>query len=221
MSPPERAQVTTPRYGLYAGLFLLLIIGLLILNSLLAKPAGTTGIPPGQRLPPFAVPLALSSLVGDANIATRADQGSAGNVPACSVRGARVLNICELYERGPVVLALFVDLGSCPRVLSELQSLVPVFPGVRFAAVSIKGDRGSLRRLARSRGPAVPLGVDEDGALATLYKVLTCPQLTFAYPGGIVQSSALLGAPTEAVLRARVSALVTAARARGWRGAGA
>ena len=93
---------------------------------------------------------------------------------------------------------------------------------MRFAAVSIKGDRGSLRRLVRSRGPgAAASGIDEDGALATLYKVLTCPQLTFAYPGGVVQSSALLGAPTQAVLRARVSALVAAARARGWRGAGA
>jgi AhpC/TSA family len=221
MSPPERAQVATPRYGLYAGLFLLLIVGLLILNSLLSKPAGTTGIPPGQRLAPFAVPLALSSLVGDANIATHADQGSAGKVPACSVRGPRVLNICELYERGPVVLALFVDEGSCPQVLSEMQALVPAFPGVRFAAVSIKGDRGSLRRLARSRGLTLPLGIDEDGALATLYKVLTCPQLTLAYPGGVVQSRALLGRPTPAVLRARVSALLAAARARGWRGAGA
>ena len=58
-------------------------------------------------------------------------------------RRAQVLNICELYERGPVVLALFVDGGSCPAVLSEHAGARAGFPGVRFAAVAIKGERGS------------------------------------------------------------------------------
>lgn len=214
MSQPERVSVRTPRYGLYAGLFLLLIVLLLLLNTLLSKPAGTTGIPPGQRLPPFAVPLALGTLEGEANVATHAGEGAAGNVPACSVRGARILNICELYERGPVVLAVFVDDGSCPGVLSDMQTLSRSFPSVRFAAVSIKGNRDSLRRLVRSHGLTYPVGIDKDGALASLYKVLTCPQLTFAYPGGVVQSKALLRRPPLAGLRARVSELVAASRAR-------
>ena len=38
------------------------------------------------------------------------------------------------------------------------------------------------------------MGIDSDGALAALYKVASCPQVTFAYPGGEVQSGALLGA---------------------------
>ena len=97
------------------------------------------------------MPLALGSLQGDADIATRADQGGAGLVPACAERGAQILNICQLYERGPVVLALFLDAGSCTKVLDELQQLVPSFPGVRFAAVSVKGERAALRRLVRSR----------------------------------------------------------------------
>jgi hypothetical protein len=218
MSPPERAVTQTPRYGRYAGLFVLLLVLLLLVNSLLHKPAGSTGIPPGQRLAPFAVPLALSALKGDANVATRAGQGAAGNVPACSVRGVQVLNVCELYERGPVVLALFVDTGSCPAVLGDMQALVPEFPGVQFAAVSIKGNRGDLRRLVGSHRLTLPVGLDEDGALATLYKVLTCPQVSFAYPGGVVQSKALLRRPSLATLRARVSALVAGSRARGWRG---
>ena len=88
-----------------------------------------TGIAPGHMLPPFAVPLALGSLQGDANIATHADQGAAGKVPACTVRGPQVLNVCELYEQGPVVLALFVDGGSCPAVLGDMQTLARVVPG--------------------------------------------------------------------------------------------
>ena len=61
------------------------------------------------------MPLALGELNGEANIATHADEGEEGKRPACSVRGAGILNICELYEQGPVVLALFIDAGSCPR----------------------------------------------------------------------------------------------------------
>ena len=78
---------------------------------------------------------------GDANVATHADDGAAGRVPACTVRGAQVLNVCQLYERGPVVLALFVDAGSCDGILSDMQALAPSFPGVQFAAVAIKGNR--------------------------------------------------------------------------------
>lgn len=140
-------------------------------------------------------------------------------MPACQVRQPQVLNICQLYEQGPVVLALFVDAGSCPGVLSDLQRLSVAFPGVRFAGVAIKGERAALRRLVRSKRLTLPVGIDGDGALAALYKVASCPQVSFAYPGGRVQSKALLGRVPLANLRARVSELVTASRARGWRGA--
>jgi hypothetical protein len=138
-------------------------------------------------------------------------------VPACAVRGKQILNVCQLYEQGPVVLALFVDEGSCPAVLSDMQTLTRSFPQVRFAAVSIKGERSRLRRLIRSRRLSLPVGLDEEGTLASLYKVFSCPQVDFAYPGGIVQSKALLQTPSLAGLRARVSELVRASRARGWR----
>jgi hypothetical protein len=214
----RREPAPGARYGRYVLLLGLLILVLITVNTAVNKPAGIRGVPAGQPLPPFAVPLALGSLQGDANVATHANEGPAGRVPACTVRGAQILNICQLYERGPVVLALFVDAGSCPDVLGDLQALAPSFPGVRIAAVSIKGDRGQLRRLVRARHLSMPVGIDSDGALATLYKVVSCPQVTFAYPGGVVQSAALLERPTRATLRARLSALVAAARARGWRG---
>jgi hypothetical protein len=207
-----------PRYGRYVGVLGFLALVLITINTALTKPNGATGIPPGAPLAPFAVPLVSGGLSGDADVATRPDQGSAGRVPACSLRGAQILNICQLYERGPVVLALFVDAGACPGVLSDLQALAPAFPGVGFAAVAIKGDRGPLRGLMRSRGLTLPVGIDADGALAVLYKVASCPQVTFAYPGGVVESRALLRRVPLASLRARVSELVAASRARGWRG---
>jgi hypothetical protein len=215
---PVQHAAPSPRYGRYAGLLALLILVLITINTLVTKPNGSTGIQPGNRLPAFAVPLALGSLNGAADVATAADQGAAGRVPACKERGPQILNICQLYEQGPVALALFVDAGSCPAVLSDLQALAPSFPGVRFAAVAIKGNRAQLRRLVASRGLSLPVGIDSDGALVALYKLASCPQVTFAYPGGIVQSRALLSRPSAATLRTRLTQLVAAARARGWKG---
>ena len=203
-----------PRYGRYAGLLGLVVVVALGLNAALSKHNGAAGVPPGHPLPPFAVPLALGSLEGDANVATVADEGAAGRVPACTVRGPQVLNICQLYEQGPVVLALFVDGGSCPDVLSDMQALAPSFPEVRFAAVAIKGNRDAVRQLIRSRRLTLPVGLDRDGALAPLYELASCPQVSFAYPGGVVQSPALLVRPPLAQLRARVSELLDASRAR-------
>jgi hypothetical protein len=205
------------RYRRYVGILGVLIVVLIVINTTLTRSNGIGGIEPGHRLAPFAVPLALGEVNGDANIATHADDGEAGKRPACSVRGAGVLNICELYEQGPVVLVLFVDAGSCPRTLSDLQALAPSFPGVRFAGVALKGERGKLRALIRARSLSIPIGFDRDGALAALYKVVSCSQVTFAYPGGVVQSKPLLEGPAPATLRARVSELVQAARAHGLR----
>jgi AhpC/TSA family len=200
------------------GILGLAIAAVVVFSTFLAKSNDASGIAPGGMLAPFAAPLALGGLQGEANIATRPHQGAAGNVPACKVRGPQILNVCELYERGPVVLALFVDGSSCPQVLGRMQALAQSFPGVSFAAVAIGSSRSRVRELVHKRRLTIPVGLDEDGALATLYKVFSCPQVNFAYPGGVVQSKALLGTPSLAGLRARVSALVAASRARGWRG---
>jgi hypothetical protein len=206
--------VSRPRYARYTGLLGVLVLALVIVSTLLSKSNDATGIPPGHRLPPFAVPLVVGDLEGDADIATRPDQGSNGRVPACAERGAQILNVCQLYEQGPVVLALFVDGGACTAILREMQTLVPQFPAVRFAAVAIAEGRGQLRRLMRSLRLTLPVGIDKDGALVSSYKVFSCPQIDFAYRGGVVQSRALLRSPSLASLRSRVVALVAASRAR-------
>jgi hypothetical protein len=208
------------RYRRYAGLLGVLIVVLIVINTALTSPTGVRGIEPGHAIPPFAVPLALGTLTGAADVATHADDGAAGRVPACAERGAQILNICELYEHAPVVLALFVDGGSCPAVLSQMQALTAEFPGVGFAGVAIKGERGSLLKLMREHGlTRVQVGLDSEGTLTSLYKMVSCPQVSFVLPGGVVQSPALLTTPSQAALRARVSELQAAAKARGWRAA--
>jgi hypothetical protein len=210
--------VHTPRYGRYVGFLAVLILVAVTIAVAVTKHNGAMGIAPGAVIPPFAAPLANGAVNGDVNVATHPNAGPAGKTPACAVRGAGVLNVCELYGRGPVVLALFVDAGSCQAILDDMQRLAAEFPEVSFAGVAIKGERGALRRLILARGlTRVAVGFDSDGVLAGLYKMASCPQVTFILPGGVVQSRALLSRPPIASLRARVGELAAAARARGWR----
>jgi hypothetical protein len=215
--PPEPARpaVAPARYGRYVGLLALLILVLITINTISTKPTGDTGVAPGVKVPPFAVPLATGNLPGEADVATRANEGAAGKVPACLERGAEILNICQLYEQGPVVLALFVDGGSCPDVLSDMQALVGAYPRVRFAAVAIKGGTSGVRKVIRKRGLTFPVGLDRDGALAALYKLATCPQISFIERGGVVQSRALLRRVPQSTLRAHVAALAAGDPAAG------
>jgi hypothetical protein len=206
------SRLEYPRYGRYVALLAILILVLITVNTVLTKPNGATGIQPGHAVPPFAVPLAQATLEGAADVALRPGEGA--KHAACALRGPQILNICQLYERRAVVLALFVQAGSCARILGDMQALAPSFPGVSFAAVSIKGERASLRRLVRARRLSIPVGYDGEGALAPLYKLATCPQVTFIYPGGIVQSQALLGRPPIGTLRARVRELLAATALR-------
>jgi len=210
-------RIAGARYGRYMGVLAVAALAGILLSSLLGAAGDVKGISPGLRIPPFAAPLALGSLGGDVNVATKPGQGQAGSRPACSVRGPQILNVCQLYEQGPLVLALFVDASSCTGFLRDMQALAPQFPQARFAAVAIKGETGGVRSLVRSDGLTFPVGLDRDGILVELYKLATCPQISFVYPGGVVQSPALLGAPSRATLRSRVAALLAAARTRGWR----
>jgi hypothetical protein len=185
---PPPVATSSSRYLWVVGAAAFVLIAVLIVATLQKGPGrGARGVPDGHAMPPFAVPLALSDLDGDANVATKAGEGSAGAVPACSVHGPRVLNGCALRDRGPVVLAFFALRGKdCIRQLDGLQRVSRSVPGVGFAAVAIRGDRADLKALIRRHGWTFPVGYDHDGALAEAYHVQVCPQITFARRGGRV-----------------------------------
>lgn len=185
------------RPGVLVGVLALVAIAYISLNTLRTEGPGSRGVPVGEELPAFAVPLALSDLEGDANLSER----------ACSVRGPRVLNACELAEQGPVVLAFFAEPAErCDDQIDVLDRVAPRFPAVRFAAVAIRGDRDDLRRRVRERGWDLPVGHDRDGAVANAYAVAVCPTVVFAARGGEVASTAL-GTLDERAVAARVEAL--------------
>jgi hypothetical protein len=205
------------RYGWFLGVVAVLLIAYVTLNTLRSDPVGSKGLRVGSALPPFAAPLADSKLDGDVNVARRAGQGAAGKVPACSVRGAGVLNSCVLERQGPVVLAFTVTSGAqCTHELDALEAVRARHPGVQIAAVAIRGSRSALRGLIRRHGWGFPVAYDRDGVLANVYGVAVCPQITYALPGGRVTGTSV-GVLEAAALDRRIGALEAAARSRGWR----
>ena len=216
--PPPAAPARTSRWGWVVGVIFLAWLVYISVNTLRTDRPGSRGVPDDSPLPPFAMPLALSNLDGDANIASRPDQGGAGKRPACAVRGPKILNSCQLAERGPVVLAFYASRAgkACRRQLGEMERVREDFPGVQFAAVGIRGNRGDLRHLIRDSRLRYPVGYDHDGQVANIYRVAGCPTTTFAYPGGIVMHT-YLGLLGEARLAGAVRRLVAGSERRGWK----
>ena len=216
-APPPPARRPGSRATWAVGVLLVALLVYITLNTLRTDTPGAHGIPDGSRLPPFATPLALGPVQGDANVARQADQGRAGKVPACSVRRPGVLNVCQLSERGPVVLAFMIDRGGvCTRQLDEIERVRTRFPGVQFAAIAVRGDRGRLRRLIRSHRWRFPVGYDHDGAISNVYFVGVCPTVTFAYPGGIAMHTTV-GLLKPRALETELRRLVARAQRRGWK----
>jgi hypothetical protein len=88
---------------------------------------------------------------------------------------------------------------------------------VQFAAVAIRGDRAALRRAVVRHHWTIPVGYDRDGILTSLFKDASCPQVSFALPGGVEALPVLLDTPSDAALAADVTRLQARARAHGWR----
>jgi hypothetical protein len=216
-APQPRLPRGASRYGWFVGVVLVLLIAYVTLNTTRGDGPGSTGVRAGDRMPPFAAPLATGTVNGDVNVARRSGQGAAGARPACRVRGAGILNVCALWERGPVVLAFLATRGArCTAELDTLDRVRAAHPGVQFAAVSIRGGRDELRALVRRHRWGFPVGWDRDGILANLYGVAVCPQVTYALPGGRVTATSI-GQIGRADLDRRIAALEREARAAGWR----
>jgi hypothetical protein len=216
-APEPRVPHGVGRYGWFVGVVVVLAIAYVTLNTARSHGPGSEGVRVGARMPPFAAPLAVGAVRGDVNVARRRGQGAAGARPACEVRGRGIVNVCELWERGPVVLAFLATRGArCTGEIDELERVRGGHPGVQFAAVSIRGDRAELRALVRRHRWGFPVAYDRDGVLANFYGVAVCPQLTFALPGGRVTATSV-GALDRAGLEGRIAALERAARAAGWR----
>jgi hypothetical protein len=164
-----------------------LLLAYISLNTLNTKGLGR-GVPPGQPLPPFAVPLATSDLEGDANLASRAGQGA--RTAACAIRDPRALNLCALAGDHPVVIAFFsVKNDASVRQLDAMQAVSRREPATRFAAIALRGARAKVRDLVRGHAWTFPVGYDRSADIGARYGVPDLPAITFAYPGPVVARS--------------------------------
>lgn len=198
------------RYGWFVGVVAVLLIAALALTTVGGDGISSTGLERGEEAPPFAAPLALSDLEGDVNVAREPDSGEAGAVPACEVSGPDVLNLCELVEDAPTVLAFFATRGGpCVRALDTLDRVARRHPDVDVAAIAIRGDRDELRDLVRERGWDFPVGYDRDGVLANLYGVAVCPQFALLQEGGTTFDT-ILGEASAEELDRRIGRLADA-----------
>lgn len=206
------------RNGWWLGLLVFGILVYILINTLRTEGPGSSGPKAGKVLPPFAMPLALSGLEGDANVARQADQGAAGKVPACSIRRADVLNSCVLAEDGPVLLGfLFTRGAKCESSFDAMQRVLDATPGLSVAGVVVRGDRDDARKVIRKHHWTFPIGFDRDGAVANVYGIAGCPEVVLAYPGGKVRETLAGRDRAERDLAKHVRALVAASKQRGWR----
>ncbi|MCW2998178.1 MAG: hypothetical protein JWN65_1727 [Solirubrobacterales bacterium] len=209
---PARLPAGSSRYTWFVGVVAVLVIAYVSVNSITTRGPGSRGAQAGALAPPFAAPLATGDLSGDVNVARRSGQGDAGKVTACSIHRPDVLTLCDLYRDRPVVLAFFATRGrQCTRELDALQRIASARPGVAFAAIAIRGDRGDVRNLIKDHGWTFPVGFDHDGVLANIYSVAICPQVTFLRRGGKVAGTSF-GEVGERQLTARVDALIAGRR---------
>lgn len=209
--PGGRPEVPRPsnKYAWTVGILMLMGLGILLFAETIPNSGeGIEGPRPGSRLKAFAAPSARGDLEGEANVCQRRPcPQQAGKVPACEVVAEDVVNLCRLRSR-PLVLTFVFDRGAdCYPQVDRTERVREDLPGVTFATVFFTSkDREEVRAIVESRRWRQPVAVDEDGAVANLYRVGGCPTTVFAHAGGRVASTAL-GNLTELELRRRARRL--------------
>lgn len=210
----EIARATSNRWWAAIVALVLVVVG----GSLLTLYNGRSGSPavdPGERLPPFAAPLATEpKLEHDAvNYAEHADEGEAGRVPACSVDESSVVTSCALLDRGPLVLMMFASgIDTCVTAVDDLNRLRARYPGVQTLAVAIGGEHDKTATTVRNRRWTLPVAYDRDGGLSSRLGAPSCPFVLFVAADGTVRDRLFGGAYTEAGLDRGMRDLAAEAR---------
>jgi hypothetical protein len=212
------------RYSIVVGLLFLVLIVVATIGTLNSGGGeGTLGLDrqqPRWPLPEFAVPDAAGELEGDANVAQDDCESSAlpcpedaRRTPACQIRDAGAIRVCDFFELPLVISFWFTKGGDCADQQDIVDAAYRRYRGrVNFLSLDVRDSRDTVRDLIRQHGWSLPVGYDRDGAVASLYKVGGCPTFAYVYPGGTL-ASASIGDLTEGQLTARVERLLAASLA--------
>jgi thiol-disulfide isomerase/thioredoxin len=188
-------------YSLLVGAAFIALIAVALVNTLRTTGGGLLGAggDRGTAMPQFAVPDALGSVEGDANvyqddcesseIPCPADQR---RTPACEVSGRGVIRVCDFFDRPLVISFWFSRGGDCLPAQDLVDRIASRYRGrVNFLSVNIRDDRTDVREVVRDRGWRLPVGHDADGAVSNIYRVGVCPTVAFLYPGGILRGASV------------------------------
>lgn len=215
--------MTRDRYSLAAGLLFAAVIAVAVVHTIENKDEGTLGLDKLEArwpLPEFAVPDAVGSLEGDANVA-QDDCASSGTpcpasdrrAPACRVQVRGALSACDFFHEPLVISFWFLRGGNCVAQQDVISGAYGRYRGrVGFLSIDVRDDRGTVRDLIRERGWRMPVGYDRDGAVAALYRVGGCPTFAYVYPGGTLQDASI-GELTAPQLEAHIQSLLHATHA--------
>ena len=218
----EPAPRPGARYSRFVGLAFLVLIVVAFVNLLTTRDTGTIGfdrVETDLPLPEFAVPVAVGPLDGDANVyqddcATSENPCPADSrrTPACEIRVAHSIRVCDYFDRPLVISFWFTRGGDCEGQQDVVSAVYRRYRGrVNFLSIDVRDDRGDVRALVRERHWRMPVGYDRDGAVSNIYRVGGCPTFVYAYPGGILESASI-GELSPRRLEAKVRALLRASR---------
>jgi len=167
------------------GIVLFLVLAVVAFFALRGKESGTVGIGSigiGEKVAPFAVPVASSDLDGDANI----DPDK-----ACSVEGTDVIRSCD-FSGKPLVMSFWFTKGvsGCDDQQDVFDELYEKFRGrVGMVSINVRDDRDEVRDIVSEHGWNVPVGYDRDGAVSNIYHVGGCPTFLFIKPDGVLRNA--------------------------------
>lgn len=209
------------RYSIVVGLLFLAIVVVATVHTIEGGGGGETlgldQLPARWPLPEFAVPIGVSQLEGDANVAQDDCETSSlpcpessRRTPACRIHVAGAIRVCDLFGKPSVISFWFTKGSGCADQQDVVQQAFERYRGrVGFLSLDIRDDRDALRELIRQHGWTMPVGYDRDGAVAGLYRVGGCPTFAYVYPGGTLQSASI-GDLTGAQLSGHVEQLLEA-----------
>jgi hypothetical protein len=176
----------------------LLLVALIASVAMLfggSEPVGSENLI-GRALPAFAAPLASGRLAGDANVYTPQQAEAASASPACEVRMAGAFNSCDGLNGRSIVVFFNGTKEQCTRHVDALERFHRRNPRVRTVVVAFDQSESEVRGVVARRGWTVPVAIDRDGAVASLYSVAGCPTTFFARDG--VVTAVKLGTLTPA-----------------------
>ena len=120
----------------------------------------------------------------------------ARRTPACRIRTAGAIRVCDLFDRPLVISFWFTKGGDCADQQDVVERVYRRYRGrVNFLSLDMRDDRDTVRELIRQHGWKMPVGYDRDGAVGCLYRVAAARPSPTPTPAGRCRAPASATSP--------------------------